>query len=322
MLEQTFDAPQNLALLRLGTLLRARGYHFVTPTPLTHQRVNQRPDNARAKDLRDVFGWSRPFADGTLDEEIVAAMREAQVLQPHALGWISQVRFSSLGDELYVHSRFPTEESDAVFFGPDTYRFTRLLRDYLAHANQPLRRIADIGCGAGPGAITAAQLRPGAEVMALDINHKALAMTAVNARQAGIYNLRVQRSDLLRDVPGQFDLIIANPPYMLDSQQRTYRHGGGKHGAGLSLAIFDTAMERLAPGGTLLLYTGVAIFAGEDPFLNAIRLSLRDTGWDWDYQEIDPDVFGEELQKPEYAQAERIACVALRLTYQPSLRQR
>jgi methylase of polypeptide subunit release factors len=322
MLEQTFDAPHTLALLRLGNLLRARRYHFVTPTPLTHQRVNQRPDNARAKDLRDVFGWSRPFADGTLDEEIVAAMREAQVLQPHALGWISQVRFSSLGDELYVHSRFPTEESDAVFFGPDTYRFTRLLRDYLAHANQPLRRIADIGCGAGPGAITAAQLRPGAEIMALDINHKALAMTAVNARQAGIYNLRVQRSDLLRDVPGQFDLIIANPPYMLDSQQRTYRHGGGKHGAGLSLAIFDTAMERLAPGGTLLLYTGVAIFAGEDPFLNAIRLSLRDTGWDWDYQEIDPDVFGEELQKPEYAQAERIACVALRLTYQPSLRQR
>ena len=322
MLEPTFDAPQSLALLRLGTLLRARGYHFVTPTPLTHQRVNQRPGNAQAKDLRDVFGWSRPFSDGTLDEEIVAAMREAQVLQPHALGWISQVRFSSLGDELYAHSRFPTEESDAVFFGPDTYRFIRLLRDYLAHAHQPLRRIADIGCGAGPGAITAAQLRPGAEVMALDINPNALAMTAVNARQAGLYNLRVQHSDLLRDVDGQFDLIIANPPYMLDAQQRTYRHGGGKHGAGLSLAIFDTAMERLAPGGTLLLYTGVAIFAGEDPLLNAVRLSLHDTGWDWDYEEIDPDVFGEELHKPEYARAERIACVALRLTYQPNQRQR
>lgn len=318
MREHTSDAPQTLALLRLGSLLRVRGYHFVTPTPLTHERVNQRADNAMANDLRDVFGWSRPFTDGTLDEEIVAAMREAQVLQSHAPGWISQVRFSSLGDELYVHSRFPTEESDAVFFGPDTYRFTRWLREYLKHADQPLRRIADIGCGAGPGAITAAQLRPGAEVIALDINPRALAMTAVNARQAGIDNLRVQRSDLLSDLPGQFDLIIANPPYMLDPQQRTYRHGGGSHGAGLSLAIFDAAMERLAPGGTLLLYTGVAIFDGEDPFLNAIRLSLRDTGWDWDYQEIDPDVFGEELQKPEYAQAERIACVALRLTYQTS----
>lgn len=322
MLEQLFDAPQTLALLRLGSLLRERDYHFVTPTPLTHQRINQRPDNARAENLRDVFGWSRPFTDGTLDEEIIQVMRDAQVLQPHALGWISQVRFSSLGNELYVHSRFPTEESDAVFFGPDTYRFVRLLRGYLAHANQPLRSIVDIGCGAGPGAITAAQMRPDAKVTALDINPKALAMTAVNARQAGVGNLHVQSSDLLRDVQGQFDLIIANPPYMLDPQQRTYRHGGGRHGAGLSLAIFDTAMERLAPGGTLLLYTGVAIFAGEDPLLNAIRLSLRDTGWDWDYQEIDPDVFGEDLQKPEYAEAERIACVALRLTYQPNQRQR
>lgn len=322
MLEPTFNAPQSLALLRLGTLLRARGYRFVTPTPLTHQRVNQRPGNALARDLRDVFGWSRPFAEGTLDEEILDSMREAEVLQPHAQGWISQVRWSTLGDGLYVHSRFPTEESDAVFFGPDTYRFTRLLRNYLAHTNQPLRRIADIGCGAGPGAITAAQLRPGAEVMALDINPRALALTAVNARLAGIYNLRVQSSDLLRDVDGQFDMIIANPPYMLDPQQRTYRHGGGKHGAGLSLAIFDTAMQRLAPGGTLLLYTGVAIVDGEDPLLNAIRLSLGDTGWNWDYQEIDPDVFGEELEKPQYDQTERIACVALRLSYQPNLRQR
>lgn len=322
MPEQTLDTPQDLALLRLGSLLRERGYRFVTPTPLTHQQVNQRAGNALANDLRDVFGWSRPFVTGTLDEDIVALMEQAQVLQSHPQGWISRIRFSSLGEDLYVHSRFPTEDSDAVFFGPDTYRFTRLLRDYLAHAEQPLQRIVDIGCGAGPGAITAAQLRPHAEVMALDINPRALAMTCVNARQAGVHNLRVQHSDLLRDVDGQFDLIVANPPYMLDAQQRTYRHGGGKHGAGLSLAIFDTAMERLAPGGTLLLYTGVAIFAGEDPLLEAIRLSLRDTGWDWDYQEIDPDVFGEELQKPAYAEAERIACVALRLTYQPDQPQR
>lgn len=322
MHEPDFESAESLALLRLGTLLRARGYQFITPTPLTHQRVLQRTDNRWARDLRDVFGWSRPFQNGLLDDEIMTVMREAQVLQAHDDGWLSTVRWSTLGDGLYVHSRYPTEESDAVFFGPDTYRFTRLLRDYLQHSHQPLRRIADIGCGAGPGAITAARLQPGAQVMALDINPRALALTAVNARLAGIYNLHVQSSDLLHDVEGQFDLIIANPPYMLDAQQRTYRHGGGKHGAGLSLAIFDTAMERLAPGGTLLLYTGVAIFDGEDPFLNAIRLSLRDTGWDWSYEEIDPDVFGEELEKADYAQAERIACVALRLTYQPHLRQR
>lgn len=265
MPEDTFETPAILALLHLGKQLRARGYHFITPTPLTHQRVNLRPENQFAHDLRGVFGWSRPFADAALESEIVEAMRQAQVLQPHPDGWISEVRWSSLNDDLYVHSRFPTQASDAVFFGPDTYRFTRLLRHYLAHCQQPLRRIADIGCGAGPGAITAAKLCPGAQVFALDINPSALRLTTVNARLAGIYNLNVQSSDLLRDVPGQFDLIIANPPYMLDPQQRIYRHGGGRHGAGLSLAIFDTAMERLAPGGTLLLYTGVAIFDGGTP---------------------------------------------------------
>jgi methylase of polypeptide subunit release factors len=157
-------------------------------------------------------------------------------------------------------------------------------------------------------------LRPQAEVLALDINDHALTFTSVNARLGGLSNLVTAHSDLLRDIEGNFDLIIANPPYLLDAEQRVYRHGGGNHGAGLSLKIFDAALQRLAPGGTLLLYTGVAIFDGQDPFLSAVRLSLGDLAWDWFYEEIDPDVFAEELEKPDYIHADRIACVALRLT--------
>ena len=179
---------------------------------------------------------------------------------------------------------------------------------------RPLRRIVDIGCGAGPGAISAALLRPQAQVLALDINPRALAYTAINARLAGVGNLETHHSDLLQGVAGDFDLIMANPPYMLDRQRRTYRHGGGEHGAGLSLAIVDAALRRLAPGGTLLLYTGVAIFDGEDPFLAAIGQRLNRDRWQWRYEELDPDVFGEELQEAAYAQAERIACVALRVS--------
>ncbi|WAJ39853.1 class I SAM-dependent methyltransferase [Pseudomonas sp. GOM7] len=305
---------RDIALLQLGSLLRARGYHFITPTPLTHERVNARADAALAGDLRDVFGWNRPFSLELLDEPIMTAMRGAEVLQPCGDLWRSRVRWSSLDEQLYLHAGFPTEQADAVFFGPDTYRFVRLLKAHLAHERRPIRRIADIGCGSGAGAICTALARPQAEVLALDINPEALAFTTVNARLAGLFNLQARHSDLLRDVDGQFDLIIANPPYMLDPLRRTYRHGGGRHGSALSLAIFDTAMERLAPGGTLLLYSGVAIVKGEDALFNAIALSLRDTGWDWQYEEIDPDVFGEELQNQAYAEVERIACVALRLT--------
>lgn len=310
----TLTSPAAIALLNLGTALQASSYRFTAPTPATHQHVNQRPGNEQARNLTDIFGWSRPFRRETLGAELFELMGQANILEAYGEQWISQVRWASLGDQLFVHSRFPTRDANAVFFGPDTYRFVRLLRDHLRSDSAPLLRIVDIGCGAGPGALTAARLRPQAEVLALDINELALTFTTVNAHLVGIANLVTAHSDLLRDVEGNFDLIIANPPYLLDAQQRVYRHGGGDHGAGLSLKIFDAALERLAPGGTLLLYTGVAIFDGQDPFLSAVRLSLVDLGWDWSYEEIDPDVFGEELEKPDYLHADRIACVALRLT--------
>src|SRR5947209_2732884 len=68
------------ALLHLGEALRAWGYEFTTPTPATHARVNARPENEHAKDLRGVFGWSRPFSRDVVGSEILALMRQAGVL--------------------------------------------------------------------------------------------------------------------------------------------------------------------------------------------------------------------------------------------------
>ncbi len=45
----------DLALVQLGRRLQADGYRFITPTPLTHQRVNTRAEARRAETLRDVF---------------------------------------------------------------------------------------------------------------------------------------------------------------------------------------------------------------------------------------------------------------------------
>ena len=51
--DRSLDGRQS-ALVALGRALRDAGYRFVTPTPETHRRVVQRPDRARARDLRDV----------------------------------------------------------------------------------------------------------------------------------------------------------------------------------------------------------------------------------------------------------------------------
>lgn len=302
------------ALELLVETLRAADYHFITPTPASHARVNARPGNAWARDLQGVFGWSRPFSREVLPESLIDALAAAELLTPVPGGWRSRVRVSSLGDQLFVHSAYPTEEADAVFFGPDTYRYANALEAQLRFETGTIRRAVDIGSGAGPGAILVALVRPDAEVLAVDINQRALALTRVNAALAGADNLQARYSNLLKDVDGDFDFILSNPPYLVDPGERAYRHGGGALGAGLSLAILDTALERLAPGGTLLLYTGVAMVEGRDPFLEEVRTRLADQDVAWRYRELDPDVFGEELESGVYAHTDRIAAVVLTVT--------
>ena len=300
-------------LLRLAQAVQDTGYAFVTPTPASHARVNARPGAAEAHDLRGVLGWSRLFQEHVVPPGVFAAMQAAGVLERHGTGWRSLVRLSTLDGCLFLHSAYPTTQADAVFFGPDTYRFASAILSHLECRTRPVRRAVDVGCGAGPGAILVARARPGAEVLAVDINHAALQFTQVNATLAGAAVIPLH-SDLLSATEGVFDLIVANPPYLVDPGERAYRHGGGPLGAGLSLAILEAACPRLAPGGTLLLYTGAAIVEGMDPFWDAAKTCLRGTGLDWTYRELDPDVFGEELDTGPYASADRIAAVLLTVT--------
>ncbi|QBX42258.1 class I SAM-dependent methyltransferase [Pseudomonas fluorescens] len=304
----------DLTLLQLGRRLQADGYRFITPTPLTHQRVNQRDEGQVADTLRDVFGWSRPFEPGLLSADEQRQLQEAQVIDVYDGRLKSRVRWSSLDDLLFVHSGFPTDAADSVFFGPDTYRFAQLIHAHLQQSFAPIQRAVDIGCGAGVGAILIARARRESQVLAVDINPAALRLTAINAALAEVANVEVQASDVLQGTEGNFDLIVANPPYMADPAGRAYRHGGGSLGAGLSLRIVEQALNRLAPGGSLLLYTGVAMVDGRDPFFDTVVPRLDSTRFGWTYRELDPDVFGEELLNPGYQRVDRIAVVALTVT--------
>ncbi len=304
-------------LVELGRLLRGRGYAFISVTPATHRRVNRRPENAWAQDLRGVFGWSRSYRDGVLPPEIDALLVDAglrdETDQAGGHGHRARVRASTVGRRLYFHSAWPTDDADAVFFGPDTYRYLAALRRALASdlIRRPVRRAVDIGGGAGPGAIELALCCPGATVYSTDINDDALALTAINAELNGATQVIPCRSNLLDGVDGHFDLIMSNPPYILDAHELPYRHGGGEHGAELSIRIVKAGLARLHPGGSLLLYTGVAIVDGQDRFLDAVRPMLDEACEEWRYEELDPDIFGGQLDCEGYEQVERIAAVWL-----------
>jgi methylase of polypeptide subunit release factors len=181
----------------------------------------------------------------------------------------------------------------------------------LAAQTRPIQRAVDIGCGSGAAGIIVASAYPEATIVLADINSAALVMAGVNAIAAGLKNTMCVRSDLFMELAGSFDLIVANPPYLIDQASRIYRHGGGRRGEGLSLRILQGALPRLAPGGKLVLYTGSVIAGGRD-FLREEVVSMIDkTGWPWTYREVDPDVFGEELGGAAYVDGERIAAVVL-----------
>lgn len=308
------ESVRDAALVGLAHALKKRGYCFTTVTPATHARVNSRRGNEWASNLEGIFGWSRLFQRQIIPEEIFELMQAANAVAPHDDGWRSLVRASTLNDRLFFHSAYPTAEADAVFFGPDTYRFITAIDHHFAVSSTPVHRAVDVGCGAGSGAFAVACHKPQAEVLAVDINDSALRFTSINATFAGISNISPRYSDLLNNVDGTFDLIVANPPYLVDSAQRAYRHGGGSLGAGLSLDIIDAALQRLNPDGTLLLYTGAAIINGVDPFHLAAERKLCDARVQWRYLEIDPDIFGEELLSEAYIDADRIAAVLLTVT--------
>jgi methylase of polypeptide subunit release factors len=300
------------ALVELGRALVQLGYQFTTVTPAAHQIVNARAGNTVARSVRDVFGWSRPFEQRVLPMHLFELMRSAEVLERAAGADLlrSSVRFSTVDGLLFVHSAFPTNSRNAVFLGPDSVRFVNAV----ARAAPLAMRVADVGCGTGVGGIVLARRGFGVnKVVLADINEQALRLATVNATLAGV-GAEVVRSDVLMNVEGDIDLVVANPPYLRDEDSRLYRDGGGDYGEMLGARIVREALERLRDnprGGALLLYTGAAIVAGSDRFLAAIADDLHRNSAHYSYDELDPDVFSEELAKPAYQDVERIAAVFL-----------
>jgi methylase of polypeptide subunit release factors len=305
---------KDAALLALGKELRARNYRFTTVTPATHRRINGRPRSATLA-LERIFGWSQPFHAIELPSELLDLLEAAGELERASGALHSKVRFSTLSDQIYVHSAFPTNAPDSVFFGPDTYRFARALRHAIADINSGASlTVIDIGCGSGAGGLcAAAALRGHAEpdLVLSDINPKALRYSRINAAINEIDSVRTVMSDVFENINEGGHLIISNPPYLVDAGGRLYRHGGGRLGIDLSLRIVEQGLDRLYPGGRLFLYTGTPLIDGSDCFLQAVRPLLDARQLSFTYEEIDPDVFGEELERAPYDCADRIAVVAL-----------
>lgn len=301
--------------IELGRALLKEGYQFTTVTPETHRRILARKPDKNANPLRELFGWNRPLPVVNLPSAILQLAERAQLIERQGNQVTSKVRFSTLNQNIFMHSAFPTEQEDAVFFGPDSYRFVRFLMQKINSAKQ----IIDIGCGSGVGGLALARhLKEHhtkdhtvelENLFLSDISVQALEFARINSKMANAKPPQFLQSDLFKNIPTGIDVVIANPPFIMDRQERFYRHGGQAHGSELSVRIVTDALNYLQPRGQLVLYTGTAVVNGRDIFRQAIAPLIKDL--DFSYEEIDPDIFGEELTENNYLDVERIAAVGL-----------
>jgi 16S rRNA (guanine1207-N2)-methyltransferase len=121
---------------------------------------------------------------------------------------------------------------------------TRLLLDEVPPPTSPSPftapsgNLLDLGCGYGPIACVMATRSPEATVWGLDVNERALALTARNAAKAGLSNVRAVTADD-PSIPAQFATIWSNPPIRIGKE--------ALH------ALLRTWLARLAPDGQAYL---------------------------------------------------------------------
>jgi release factor glutamine methyltransferase len=215
---------------------------------------------------RHVLGWDRakylasrqePFPP-TAAPQFDAAIAERERRVPVA--YITGHReFWGLDFEVSPAVLIPRPESELI---------VEAALEFLGDVAAPWR-IADVGTGSGCLAISLAHERSQATLVATDLSEDALAVARRNAARHRVSS-RVQfaRTSLLTDVPGPFDLVVANPPYipraqeaMLSPDVRDHEpalalFGRGEDGLDDVRELLTQSAARLGASGRLMMEFG------------------------------------------------------------------
>jgi release factor glutamine methyltransferase len=165
---------------------------------------------------------------------------------------------------------------------PDTEHLVEVALARTSHLSLSAR-VLDLCTGSGCVAISLGRERPTTRVLAADISEEAIAVAAENVIRLGAYNVALVCSDLfaaLRPGRDRFDLITANPPYIVEGEipslpvdVRAYEPrvalAGGADGLSFYRRIAAEAPAFLDAGGVLAVEIGAdqgeavrALFAG------------------------------------------------------------
>ncbi len=128
--------------------------------------------------------------------------------------------------------------------------------------------IADVGTGCGAIAIAIALNLPQAGIYAIDMSDSALEIALINCQQQGVaHQVHLLQGDILHPLPGPVDIIVANLPYIKESDfsllsaevsdfEPELALAGGCDGLAEVHQLLAQARGKLHPWGHLLLEVG------------------------------------------------------------------
>ncbi|MEP6909486.1 MAG: class I SAM-dependent methyltransferase [Actinomycetota bacterium] len=140
----------------------------------------------------------------------------------------------------------PPQDSDELDFvpgsSPAASRVERLT------VRRPVSRALDIGAGSGVQTLLAAGHSE--HVVAVDVNERALEYNRFNAVLNGASNVDIRHGSWFEPVAGErFDLIVANPPYVVSPGSDILYRDSGLPGDAVSRMLLREAPRFLEEGG-------------------------------------------------------------------------
>jgi len=138
---------------------------------------------------------------------------------------------------------------------PETEMLVEKTLDFLSSQGGGfIQKVVDVGTGSGCIAVSIAKFFPSAILTATDISSDALDVALKNAQMHGVATrINFLRSDLLVNLPGNYDVVVANMPYIgtkrfsfISKAVKEYEPGVALFGGDDGMKIYEKLFEQLA----------------------------------------------------------------------------
>ncbi|WP_018343138.1 peptide chain release factor N(5)-glutamine methyltransferase [Cytophaga aurantiaca] len=187
--------------------------------------------------FEDMFHISK--IDFLADKEIIWNTDNQHILEDALQKLNNHVPVQYVIGRSFFYKYYFKLNADTLIPRPETEELVQLI---ITENTHPSPSIIDIGTGSGCIAICLAANMPNARTSAVDISASALDIARTNAEdnQAKVNFIELDfLSNQRNDIPDTFDIIVSNPPYVLESEKEQMRENVLAHEPHLALFVND-----------------------------------------------------------------------------------